>query len=277
LRFVTSRVIASRAMIVPSPSRSAQADDLELERAARPLEHAPAQIGEGGPMLGGDDLIDRLPAQQLDALGLDHGEPRGIHVEKRAFLIHQLDALGLGFDDRAQPRLALAQRQLDAPPVRDVEREADDAADGAARLPQRLDARAEGPAADGDLVGRGLTTEGGTVSGDGAGSVRRVVERRPDSQPLTAGRPASQQGETAASAGRDPELRVRRPQQDRQLIHEAPELVRIECAESGEAGNGDVRHTATLACRSSGVQHIADLAREAVGRERFLEKRAPRR
>jgi hypothetical protein len=58
----------------------------------------------------GDQPVDALPAQRLDAIGLDHAQARRVHLEQAALAVEQLHALRLVVHDRAQAPLALAQR-----------------------------------------------------------------------------------------------------------------------------------------------------------------------
>src|SRR5689334_20401502 len=74
---------------------AAQADDFELEGLGLAGADAFVQLFICLPVLGRDEVENGVAGDLRQALRPDHGEARGVHVEKRAVCGYQLDALGL--------------------------------------------------------------------------------------------------------------------------------------------------------------------------------------
>ncbi len=145
-----------------------ETDHLELQRARFAGEDAAVQVRERRPILGRHDVDDGQAAHLVDALGLDHREAGGIHIEQPALLIHQLHAFGFGLDDCPQPSFAFLQRELGATPVRNVETYPSHTADAPMRLVERLDPTTERPSTEAHLVRLRLAAERSSMGLDGA-------------------------------------------------------------------------------------------------------------
>jgi hypothetical protein len=109
---LAARLVAQRhgARLQPG-ARALEAEHLEFQAAllpevGNPLDERP----EGVAMLRGDQREDAMAAHRVEAVGLDHAQPRGVHLDQIAVAVEELHAFRLGVDDRLQPGLAAPQR-----------------------------------------------------------------------------------------------------------------------------------------------------------------------
>jgi hypothetical protein len=124
--------------------RSLETDRLELEDPLLTTNDSAMQVRECGVILR-DQIVDKLLLLHLgERVRFQHREAGRIHLLHLPRRRHDLDAFRLGVDDRAQPRLALAQCLLHAVPLRHVAEHEHDAHDRPVR-------RADGGGAVGDL------------------------------------------------------------------------------------------------------------------------------
>ncbi len=150
------RVAERHRVSLQPPASPLQPNDLELERRGLAGEHTGVQVCERGPVFRGHELDHRVEPNRVDARRLDHRQAGGVHFQEPPLRIHQLHAVGLAVDDRAEAFLTVVT-------LGDIERESHDPNHAAVRPHHRLDPRGERATVEHRLVRDRLPAERGAV------------------------------------------------------------------------------------------------------------------
>ncbi len=128
--------IGHRVRLHPAP-RALQPNEGKLAAASLPLHRAPVHFQKCGTISGHDEIAHRATAHFVERLGLDHVEPRRIHLQQLAIRRKELHAFRLQRDDQAEVLLALVERELGLFALRDVALDSEKAGHRAALVAHR--------------------------------------------------------------------------------------------------------------------------------------------